>query len=76
MQFPESWLRAFCNPPISTAVLAEMTMTDPVFYTAPVKLTKRWAEVPNGRVLPYECPEEMWNDHLAKLANEAGVPVP
>ena len=23
MQFPESWLRAFCNPPISTAVLAE-----------------------------------------------------
>jgi phenylalanyl-tRNA synthetase beta chain len=23
MQFPESWLRAFCNPPISTSVLAE-----------------------------------------------------
>ena len=23
MQFPESWLRAFCNPPISTTVLAE-----------------------------------------------------
>ena len=23
MQFPESWLRAFCNPPISTAELAE-----------------------------------------------------
>ena len=24
MQFPESWLRAFCNPPISTAALAEI----------------------------------------------------
>jgi len=55
---------------------AEMTMTDPVFYTAPVKVTKRWAEVPNGRVLPYECPEEMWRDRLEKLAKEAGVPVP
>ncbi len=53
-----------------------MTMTDPVFYTAPVKLTKRWAEVPNGRLLPYECPEEMWNDRIEKLAKEAGVPVP
>jgi hypothetical protein len=55
---------------------AEMTMTDPGFYTAPVKQTKRWAEVPNGRVLPYECPEEMWNDRIEKLAKEAGVPVP
>ena len=24
MQFPESWLREFCNPPISTAELAEL----------------------------------------------------
>jgi hypothetical protein len=55
---------------------AEMTMTDPGFYTAPVKQTKRWAEVPNGRALPYECPEEMWNDRIEKLAKEAGVPVP
>jgi hypothetical protein len=55
---------------------AEMTMTDPDFYTAPVKLTKRWAKVPNGRVLPYECNEEVWRDHIEKLAKDAGVPVP
>jgi hypothetical protein len=55
---------------------AEMTMTDPEFYTAPVKLQKRWAQVPNGRVLPYECPEEMWRDRVEKLAKEAGVPIP
>ena len=24
MQFPESWLREFCNPPLSTAELAEL----------------------------------------------------
>lgn len=23
MQFPESWLREFCNPPLSSAELAE-----------------------------------------------------
>ena len=24
MQFPESWLREFCNPPITTAALADL----------------------------------------------------
>ena len=24
MQFPESWLREFCNPPISTEALADL----------------------------------------------------
>lgn len=55
---------------------AEMTMTDPAFYTAPVKMTKRWAQVPNGRLLPYECAEEIWDAHLQKLADEAGVELP
>jgi hypothetical protein len=55
---------------------AEMTMTDPKFYTKPVTLQKRWAQVPNGRLLPYECNEEVWRDHLESLAKKAGVPVP
>ncbi len=55
---------------------AEMTMTDPVFFTAPVKMEKRWAQVPNGRVLPYECNEEVWTDRLQELADKAGVPLP
>jgi len=49
-------------------LVAEMTMTDPVFYKEPVKAEKRWAEVPNGHLLPYECAEEAWNIHLEKLA--------
>ena len=29
MQFPESWLREFCNPPLSTQELADaLTMAD------------------------------------------------
>ena len=54
----------------------EMTMTDPVFYTKPVVMRKTWAQVPNGRVLPYECPEEMWLDRIAEVAKQKGVPVP
>jgi|RhiMethySRZTD1v2_1073278.scaffolds.fasta_scaffold00921_30 hypothetical protein len=49
----------------------EMTMTDPVFYTQPVKAEKKWAEVPNGHLLPYECAEEAWNIHLEQLAEKA-----
>jgi len=55
---------------------AEMTMTDPKFYTAPVVATKRWVEVPNGRLLPYECTAETWHERVEELARKAGVPVP
>src|SRR5688572_26161933 len=51
-------------------LVAEMTLTDPVFYTKPVTSEKRWAEVPNGHLLPYECAEEAWNIHLEKLAEK------
>jgi hypothetical protein len=54
----------------------EMTMTDPAFYSAPVRIQKRWAQVPNGRLLPYECDEEVWRDRLEELAKQAGVSVP
>ena len=46
---------------------AEMTLTDPAFYTKPVTDTKKWAAVPNGHLLPYECAEEGWRIHLEEL---------
>jgi len=52
-------------------LVAEMTMTDPVFYTKPVVETKKWAYVPNGHVLPYECAEEGWRVHLEELERKA-----
>ena len=57
-------------------LVAEVTMTDPAFYTAPVTLTRRWAQVPNGRLLPYECNEELWRDRIEQLATKKGVKVP
>jgi hypothetical protein len=52
-------------------LIAEMTMTDPVFYTQPVTTEKRWSQVANGHVLPYECAEENWNKHLEELEKKA-----
>jgi hypothetical protein len=52
-------------------LVAEMTMTDPVFYTQPVTAEKRWARVPNGHLLPYECAEEGWLNHLEELERTA-----
>jgi hypothetical protein len=57
-------------------LVADMTLTDPKFYTAPVTAQKKWAEIPNGRLLPYECAEEVWVHHLEDMAKKAGVPVP
>jgi hypothetical protein len=54
----------------------EMTMTDPVFYTEPVVSEKRWAEMPNGHALPYDCTESVWLDRIEEMAKEKGVPVP
>jgi hypothetical protein len=45
-------------------ITAELTMTDPAFYTEPVTVTKQWAELPNGRMLHYECTEPDWEDFL------------
>ena len=55
---------------------AEVVMTDPAFYSEPVKFTKNWAQVPNGRLLPYECAEEIWSERLSELAKKAGVKLP
>jgi hypothetical protein len=57
-------------------LVAQVTMTDPKFYTEPVVLTRRWAQVPNGHLLPYECNEEFWDDRVEKLAEKAGLKVP
>lgn len=52
---------------------AEMTMTDPAFYTEPVTVTKRWQAVPDdeGRMLYYNCNEPAWEEHLKELRAKA-----
>lgn len=57
-------------------LVADIIMSDPKFYTEPVKLTRRWAQVPNGHLLPYDCNEEAWRDRVDALAKKAGLQVP
>jgi hypothetical protein len=51
---------------------AKMTMTDPDFYTQPITAEKKWQYLPGVRLLPYECNEPAWEEHLERLRQEAG----
>jgi len=53
-------------------LIAEMTMTDPEFYSEPVTATKKWLFVPGSRLLPYECNEPDWEQHIEDLRRQSG----
>ena len=55
----------------------EATMTDPVYYTAPVHFTKRWMPLKDGHIMAYNCTEEPWLRLLdaRRKQLEAGQPV-
>ena len=55
------------GPQGGRVLVADWTMTDPLFYTQPVHAQKRWSLDPHGVLLPYECDEEGWLDHLQQL---------
>jgi hypothetical protein len=59
--------RLVTNDDGSKVLVANMTLTDPVFYTEPIKAEKKWVFQPGVRLLPYECNEPAWEEHLDKL---------
>ncbi len=54
----------------------DWTLTDPAFYTRPVSGVKKWTFEPKGILLPYECDEEYWLDHLDALEKKKGGNLP
>lgn len=54
----------------------DWTMYDPAFYTEPVKGVKKWSLEPQGVLLPYECDEEGWLDHLEALRKAKNPALP
>ncbi len=38
----------------------EASITDPVYYTAPVKIQRKYEPLQDGFILPYRCPDEFW----------------
>jgi hypothetical protein len=57
----------------SKVLTANMTLTDPAFYTEPIEDQKKWSFLPGVRLLPYECNEPTWEDHLKQLRREAAA---
>jgi hypothetical protein len=45
----------------------QWTMTDPLFYEAPLTGEKKWAELEGGRLLNYECTEPQWAEIVERL---------
>ena len=54
----------------SKVLTAQMTMTDPDFYTQPITVEKKWQFQPGVRLLPYECNEPAWEEHLERLREQ------
>jgi hypothetical protein len=38
----------------------EASITDPVYYTAPVKIQRKYEPLQDGFILPYRCPDDFW----------------
>jgi hypothetical protein len=55
------------DPTGGRVLVVDWSMIDPLFYTRPVHAQKRWSLDPHGVLLPYECDEEAWLDHLQQL---------
>lgn len=48
----------------------EVTIHDPEFYTEPPTLERQYTELQQGRMLPYDCTEPDWENHLDTLRQQ------
>jgi hypothetical protein len=65
------------DPRVGKVLEYELTMTDPVYYTAPVRFTRKWMPLKDGHIMAYNCTEEPWLRLLDKRREqlEAGQPI-
>lgn len=57
----------------SKVLVAELTMTDPLWLEEPFTTTKRWQSMSDYHVLSYECAEPKWLDEMEMLYKQAGL---
>lgn len=53
------------------------TMTDPVYYTKPIEIERKFTPTPEGYIIPYRCTDEFWNAliDMRREQLKAGKPV-
>ena len=71
MQFPESWLREFCDPPIGTAALAELLTMSGMEVESARPAAPPFVGVVVGQVLSVERHPNA--DRLSVCQVDAGV---
>ena len=42
----------------------EAAITDPIYYTEPVKVQRKYEPLEDGFIIPYRCPDEFWYELL------------
>ena len=42
----------------------EAEITDPIYYTKPVKIMQKYEPLKDGFIIPYRCPQEFWYELL------------
>jgi hypothetical protein len=70
-------IRLTPDPAVGKILDYELTMTDPVYYAAPVSFKKRWMPLKDGHIMAYNCTEEPWTALLDARREQlkAGKPV-
>lgn len=66
----------YLDPPLadgSRVLVAEMTLTDPLWLEEPFTTTKRWQGMSDYHVMTYECSEPKWLDEMTELYEAAGL---
>ncbi len=55
----------------------DATITDPIYYTAPVKIQRKYQPLVDGFIIPYRCPDEFWYAlvEMRRKQLKAGHPV-
>lgn len=55
----------------------EAAINDPIYYTEPVKIQRKYEPLEDGFIIPYRCPQEFWYELLDMRREQlkAGEPV-
>jgi hypothetical protein len=54
----------------------EATLTDPTYYSAPVKIQRKYEPLADGFIIPYRCPDEFWYSLLDLRREQVGAGKP